>query len=432
VIALPQPSLNDLGPAPKYRKPLRLFIDMMDSAKFRPVTFVGQRLWDEHVRAFNQATHHKDTGLTPQQALHAGTRVVQTELDKAFSRGKYPLLNPIVPVAIAVVFGLALLGLILHRVLALRRMGRVSRAEAWAGYLFVSPWLVGMVALTIGPIVTSIFLSFCDYDVLHSPRFVGVHNYVELFGSDSYYLWKSLQNVAYLAGFGIPLGIVTGLAIAMLLNSKVGGMSAYRTCFYIPSIVPVIASAVLWAWVLNGDPNRGLLNAGWNMTLKPWFGIDPPGWFGAAEWAKPGLIIQGLWGAGGGMILWLAGLQGIPLHLYEAADIDGAGWWVKFRHVTVPMLSPYIFFNLIMGTIGALQEFDRIYVLSGQGAGGSSVGPVDSLLVPVMYLFNNAFKYFKMGYASALAWVLFVIILVLTLAQLKLAPRWVHYEAEKK
>jgi multiple sugar transport system permease protein len=416
----------------KYRKPLRQFMDMMESAKFRPVTFVGQRLWDEHVRAFDQATHHRETHETAQQAMTDGTRVVQRELDKAFARLRYPVLDPRIPIAIAGVCALAVVGLVVWRVRLILRMGRVTRSEAWAGYFFVSPWLFGFLALTAGPIVTSIFLSFCDYDVLHSPRFVGAHNYIELLGEDRYYLTKSLGNVAYLAGIGIPLGIVTGLAIAMLLNAKVGGMSVYRTCFYIPSIVPVIASAVLWAWVLNGDPNRGLLNAAWKMTLTAWFGIDPPGWFGAAEWAKPGLIIQGLWGAGGGMILWLAGLQGIPQHLYEAADIDGAGWWVKFRHVTLPMLSPYVFFNLIMGTIGALQEFDRVYVLSGQGGGGSSVGPVDSLLVPVMVLFNNAFKYFKMGYASALAWVLFVIILALTLVQLKLAPRWVHYEAEKK
>jgi multiple sugar transport system permease protein len=249
---------------------------------------------------------------------------------------------------------------------------------------------------------------------------------------DRYYLVTSLYNVAYLAVIGIPLGICTGLSIAMLLNAKVGGMSVYRTFYYLPSIVPVVASAVLWAWVLNGDPNRGLLNAAWKATIQEWFGMGPPGWFAAAEWAKPGLILQGLWGAGGGMIIWLAGLQGIPQHLYEAADLDGAGWWCKLRNVTLPMLSPYIFFNLVMGAIQTLQEFDRIYILGGQGAGGLSVGPVDSMLVPVIFLFNNAFRYFKMGYASALAWVLFVIILGLTLAQIKLAPRWVHYEAERK
>jgi len=417
--------------AEKFRKPLKFFIDMMPYAKFRPVTFVGQRLWDEQVRAMDRATHHNDTHMTPQQALNDAARVVQIELNKAFNRQKLPLLDPRVPIVIAVVLGTGVLLLAIWRVITIAQMGPISRSEAFAGYAFAGPWILGFLILTAGPIVTSIFLSFCDYDVLHPPRYVGLLNYSEIFGVDRYYLWKSLYNVAYLAAFGIPLGIITGLAIAMLLNTKVWGMSAYRTMYYLPSIVPVVASAVLWAWVLNGDPNRGLLNAFWKAAITPWTHIAPPGWFGAAEWAKPGLIIQGLWGAGGGMILWLAGLQGIPQQLYEAAEIDGASSWVKFRNVTLPMLSPYVFFNLIMGTIGALQEFDRVYILGNAGT-GSSVGPVDSLLVPVMYLFNNAFRYFKMGYASALAWVLFVIILLLTAAQLKLAPRWVHYEAEKK
>jgi multiple sugar transport system permease protein len=215
----------------------------------------------------------------------------------------------------------------------------------------------------------------------------------------------------------------------MLLNMKVKGMNWYRTAFYIPSIVPAIASAVLWAWILAGDPSKGLLNAVWSQTLTPWFGWQPPGWFGVADWAKPGLIIQGLWGAGGGMILWLAGLQGISPSLYEAARIDGARGWAQFRHITLPMLSPYIFFNLIMGTIAALQEFDRVYVLGG---GTGSAGPLDSLLLPALYLFNNAFRFFKMGYASAIAWIMFIIILVLALIQLWAQKYWVHYETDKR
>ncbi len=420
---------KEFGPTlEKYSKPLEMFLGMMPQARFRPVTFVGQRLWDEHIRAFDQATH---LVKTPLEAMDAGTRVAQVELDKVLNRKGSTDLNPAVPYVFAAVCLAALLGFVISRIIAVRRMGRITRQETLAGYAFAAPWMIGFVALTAGPIVTSMFLSLCDYDVLHSPKFLGFSNYQELLGVDIYYLKTSLLNVLYLAMIGIPLGICTGLSIAMLLNSKVGGMSAYRTCFYLPSIVPVVASAVLWAWVLNGDPNRGLLNALWKSSLQEWFGIGPPAWFAAAEWAKPGLIVQGLWGAGGGMILWLAGLQGIPQHLYEAAEMDGANWLHKFRAVTIPMLSPYIFFNLIMGTIQTLQEFDRIYVLAGQGAGGISVGPVDSMLVPVMYLFNNAFKYFKMGYASALAWVLFLIILALTVIQLKLAPRWVHYEAEK-
>jgi ABC-type sugar transport system permease subunit len=258
--------------------------------------------------------------------------------------------------------------------------------------------------------------------VLHPARYVGLANYRDLFGSESYYVKKVLFNAAYLAGIGIPLGMITGLAIAMFLNAKVLGMTWYRTLYYVPAVVPTVASAVLWLWVLN-PYDYGLVNAGWKATLTAWFGIPAPTWLSSEQWSKPALIFMGLWGAGGGMIIWLAGLQGIPKHLYEAAEIDGASPWHKFLHVTIPMLSPTIFFNLIMGTIGALQTFETVYVMT-DGLGG----PVDSTMVPVLYLFNNAFRFFKMGYASAVAWLLFWIILVLTLVQLKLAPRWVHYE----
>jgi len=291
------------------------------------------------------------------------------------------------------------------------------------------PWILGFLLLTAGPILASILFAFCDYDVLHAPRYVGAANFQTLFTDDRELITKALFNVGYLAVIGIPLGMATGLAIAMLLNTNVKGMAYYRTAFYIPSIVPGVASAVLWAWLLAGDPSKGLLNAVWKSTLTDWFGLTPPGWFGVAEWAKPGLIFQGLWGAGGGMILWLAGLQSVPSNLYEAAQIDGARGWKQFRHVTLPMLSPYIFFQLIMGTIAALQEFDRVYILGG-GTGGT--GPLDSLLVPVLYLFNNAFRYFKMGYASAIAWVIFLIILALTLLQWQGQKYWVHYETDKK
>jgi len=412
----------------KFREPLRMFIDLMQVSRFRPVTFVGQRLWDEHVRAFDMAILHE---MTPKQALDAGALTVQRELDKVFTREKYPILDIRLPMAL---IALGLLAFVAVVALLAKRsdpVGKLGRPEAVAGYLFASPWIVGFFLFTAGPILASIVFSFCDYDVLHPPRYVGLLNYKELLTVDFGFLSKAFYNAGYLAFFGIPLGMTTGLAIAMLLNTQVRGMSGYRTAYYMPSIVPVVASAVLWAWVLNGDPNRGLVNAAWKATLGQWFGWAPPGWFGVPEWSKPGLILMGLWGAGGGMILWLAGLQGIPSHLYEAAELDGASGWAKFRHVTLPMLSPYIFFNLIMGTIHALQEFDRIYILGGVGAGTSSTGPGDSLLVPVMYLFNNAFTYFKMGYASALAWIIFIIILALTLIQLKLAPRWVHYEVEK-
>lgn len=420
------------GPkSPKYRDAVNVFLSMMNHARFRPVTFVGQRLWDEQVRAIEDATHHNTTHETPQQAMTLATHTVQRELDQVFTESKFPLIPAAVPITLAALCIAAVLGVIVWRLIVLMRMRRIARTEAAAGYFFILPWLVGFLVLMAGPMLASIYFSFCDYDVLHPARWVGLDNYVALMGRDSYYLRVSLYNAFYVAAIGIPLGMVTGLAIALLLNAKVWGMSFYRTAFYLPSIVPVVASAVLWLWILNGDPQRGLLNAAWKATLEQWFGVLPPGWLGAPEWAKPALILQGLWGAGAGMILWLAGLQGVPTHLYEAADLDGAGIWSKFRNVTLPMLSPYIFFNLIMGTIGALQEFDRVYVLSG-GDLSQPAGPVDSLMMPVLYLFKAAFQYFKMGYASALAWILFAIILVLTVIQLKLAPRWVYYEGEKK
>jgi len=336
------------------------------------------------------------------------------------------------------------------------RVGSLMRSEAVAGYMFASPWLIGFLILTIGPIVASIVFSFCDYDVLHQARWFGLGNYGQLFTYDWGIVSKALYNAVFLAFIGLPLGIITGLSIAMLLNANVKGMSWYRTLYYLPSIVPIVASAVLWLWVMN--PQWGIVNAAWKATIAQWFGLQPPGWmaqpgefFGVLAWlwrhtlglvgvgmpsilaqpasylgAKSALITMGLWGAGGGMIIWLAGLKGIPMSYYEAAEIDGANVWQKFRHVTLPMLSPYIFFNLIMGTIGVLQTFDNVYVMTnGQG------GPVDATMMPVLLLFNKAFRYFSMGYASALAWLLFSVILAFTLFQLKMAPKWVHYEAEK-
>lgn len=402
----------------------RACIDMLSFAKYRPVTFVGQSLWDAHVRAFEKAAGQ---GRTPQAAMDEQTHLVQQELDKAFARDNLPDFprGPIYLLAAVLLCGLGFGATRVNKQLGNSRM---ARGEAVAGYMMAAPWIIGFLLLTAGPILASLLLAFSDYDVLHSPRYAGLSNFQTLFTDDRELLGKAFYNAFYLSVFGIPLGMATGLSIAMLLNMKVKGMTWYRTAFYIPSIVPAIASAVLWSWILAGDPSKGLLNAVWQATLTDWFGWAPPGWFSVEAWAKPGLIVQGLWGAGGGMILWLAGLQGVPQSLYEAAQIDGARNWKQFRHVTLPLISPYIFFQLIMGTIGALQEFDRVYVLGG---GTGSAGPGDSLLVPVLYLFNNAFRYFKMGYASSIAWVIFVVIMFLTLIQLWAQKYWVHYEGEK-
>jgi multiple sugar transport system permease protein len=402
----------------KFRKALRTFMDLMKVSRFRPVTFVGQKLWDEHVRAFDLAVHHK---MSPKEALDRGTKEVQKELDSVFGKERDPILRwryPVTIILLLVAIGTSYLFLKYGMKL---RISRLMMGEAFSGFLFALPWIVGFVLFTAGPMLASLVFSFCSYDVLHPPRFVGLRNYVELLRDPIF--WKSLWNAAYLSIFGIPMGMAVSLSIALLLNSKVKGMSIYRTIYYVPAIVPVIANAILWVWILN--PEFGLVNTLFRITLGKWFGIEAPKWLASESWSKPSLILMGMWGAGASMILWLAGLQGIPQHLYEAAEIDGASWWQKFRYITIPQLTPYIFFNMIMGTIGSLQTFESVYVMTGGG-------PVDSTMVPVLYLFNNAFAYFKMGYASAMAWFIFVLILAMTMVQIRLAPRWVHYEGLRR
>jgi multiple sugar transport system permease protein len=229
--------------------------------------------------------------------------------------------------------------------------------------------------------------------------------------------WKSLRNTAFYASFALPLGLIVSLGLALLLNTGLRGMALYRTIFFLPSLVPLVALAVLWLWIFNGE--QGVLN--YFLSL---FGIRGPGWLADPAWTKPALVIAGIWGVGQAIVIYLAGLQDVPVHLYEAADLDGAGWWSKIRHVTLPMISPVILFNLIMGIIGALQYFTVPYVMTPQGQ------PARSAYFYIMYLYDNAFVYLKMGYASAMAWILFVIIIVLTALALRLTARHVHYEGE--
>ncbi len=409
------------------RQYFRLFIDLMPSSRFRPVTPVGQLLWDEHARAFERGTFHE---YTAQEALDIGTRAVQKELDRVFRKKTYPPMQWRYPIALLVVaIGTASVIASLRFRKQGRQTNRMSIGEGVAGYLFASPWIIGFIVFTAGPILVSIVLSFCEYDVLHTANFVGLDNYKLMLTNDPLF-WKSLWNTVFMI-LGVPLGMILGLAIAMLLNTEVRGIAVYRTIFYLPAIVPVVASSILWIWIFN--PQAGLLNSFLRVlhlevpldSLLKWLGTEGLLWLQDKHLAKPSIILMGLWGAGASMIIWLAGLKGIPEHLYEAAEIDGANRWRKFLNVTIPMLSPYIFFNLIMGVIGTFQIFTQAYIMT-QG------GPVDATMFYVYYLFNNAFQYFKMGYASAMAWILFLIILILTLIQFKLAPRWVHYETEQK
>ncbi len=405
-----------------FAEAIEMHTKMARFGRIRPATFAGQVLWSEHVKAMEAACYKK---ASSSQALKEGQVIVQGNLDDFYNKAKYPVLNLQIPAFLGL---LALIGFIGYFIFQFTkaRIGKLERHEAKWAYLFVSPWVLGFLMLIIGPMVASLFFSFTQWDVLNEARFVGLKNYQDMFGADWKAVSKSLGNVAYLTGVGVPLGLTTGLAIALLLNTASKGIRFYRTIFYMPSIIPIIASAVLWTWVLTADPGKGLINSYWVETLTKWLHIDPPAWLNSAEWSKPALILQGVWGAGGGMVLWLAGLKGVPTSLYEAAGIDGANGNRQFWSITFPQLSPIIFFNLVTGFIGSMQEFDRVYVMRPSLDG--PIGPDDSLLTPAFHLFNNGFAYFKMGYASALAWLIFGLVMIVTFIQWKLKDRWVHTE----
>ncbi len=317
----------------------------------------------------------------------------------------------------------------------------MARSEAIYGVLFALPWLLGFCIFTLWPITFSITLSFSDWDpydpVLHR-KWVGLDNYIRAFTADPL-IWKSLYNTFVYAIFAVPLGLMTSLALALLLNTKVHGIAFFRALFYIPSVVGGVATAILWAYIFNPifGPINGVLR-GLNhffdtfhvgaATPLAWITLPEPYWIADPHWAKPALIIMHLWAAGGaGMLIFLAGLQGVPDQLYEVAELDGAGRLRKFWNVTIPMITPTIYFNLIMGMIGALQVFMQAYVMTPMGKGGTDY----SLLFYVLYLYQKAFIEYEMGYASAMAWILFVIILSLTMLVVRSSAAWVYYESEK-
>lgn len=308
-----------------------------------------------------------------------------------------------------------------------KRLTRTEKTDLRNGLLFAAPWIVGFVGLVAYPIVMSIYYSFCSFDAISPPHWIGTENYRILFTEDELF-WRSLWNTLYMIVFGLPIGLLASLVLAFLLNLKVRGMAFYRTIYYLPSITPIVAASALWMWLLN--PQIGLVNEmiGWFGTALRLVGLpapEGPGWLIDPAWAKPALIFMGLWGAGGGMLIYLAGLQDVPEPLYEAADLDGASSWKKLRHITLPMLSPIIFFNVVMGLIGSFQYFTQVYVMTGGG-------PQDATLFYALHLFNNAFLNFKMGYASAMAWILFIITLACTLIVFKTSARWVYYSGDLK
>ena len=313
---------------------------------------------------------------------------------------------------------------------------RMARGEALYGILFASPWLLGLCIFTLFPICRSVLLSFCEwdpYDPIVNRTFVGLANYKRAFFEDSN-VWIALRNTFTYAMFSVPLGITTSLSLALLLNQKIRGITIFRTVFYIPSIVSGVATAILWMYIFNpvfGPLNSGIRYVNHLLEMSYVFAFihfPEPSWLADPNWAKPALILMSLWGAGGaGMLIFLAGLQGVPDELYEVADLDGASRLRKFWHVTLPMLTPTIYFNFIMGIIGSLQVFMQAYVMTPGGSGG----PDKSLLFYVLYLYHKAFVEYDMGYACALAWILFVIILTFTMAVVKSSAVWVYYEGEK-
>ncbi len=288
------------------------------------------------------------------------------------------------------------------------------RREAIACYIFISPAILGVLFFAIGPMIASLFLSFTSFDMLTAPKWVGLGNYLDLL-HDPLFL-KSLRVTAIYSLVTVPVILVISFFVALLLNQKLRGMNFFRSVYYLPTVMSGVAVAMLWRWMFNGE--YGLVN-----TALAKIGIHGPNWFLSETWALPALIVTGLWTFGGTTLIYLAGLQGVPNELYEAAEVDGANRWRQHRYITAPMVSHVTFFNLVMGVIGSLQVFAEPFVLTGGGPNNST------LLLP-LYLYRNAFEYLKMGYASSIAWVSFLIVLVLTLLVFRSLPYWVHQEVD--
>ncbi len=295
---------------------------------------------------------------------------------------------------------------------------RTWRRQNFYGYLFLAPWLIGFFGLFLGPGLASLYLSLTNSDVISASEFIGAQNYVNMLTDDALF-WPSLVRTFYFAGLGVPLSVIGSLLLAMLLNHKIKGVTIFRTLCFMPSLVPLVASVILWKLLLNADfgiVNQGLRSLGFE---------NPPGWFNDRNWAIPSLVLMRLWAAVGGtqMIIFLAGLQGVPTELYDAASIDGANSWQRLRNVTIPMLSPTIFFNTVLGIISALQTFAAAFVATEGGPGFAT-------WFFSLHIWKHAFDYWNMGYASALAWFFAIIIISLTVVQMRLSKQWVFYYGE--
>lgn len=287
------------------------------------------------------------------------------------------------------------------------------------GMLFVSPWIIGTLGLVLYPMILSLYYSFTNYDIVGASQWVGLTNYQQLLHDPEF--TQSLENTFYLVVVMVPLSLLASLGYALLLNMAVFGQRFFRTVLYLPQMVPTVASAILWIWVLN--PTYGLVN-----TVLGWVHVTGPLWLNSIAWSKPSIVLMNLWGVGGAGVIFLAGLQGISPSLVDAARVDGANAWQRFRHVTVPALSPLILFNAIMGVLGAMQYFTQAFIMGGGATGGSAIGLANSLQFAVVYLYEVAFADLRVGYASAIGWVLFAMTLVVIGVLLRLSVRWVFYE----
>ncbi len=293
---------------------------------------------------------------------------------------------------------------------------RKAREAKW-GYIFLTPWLLGLAIFILGPIIASAYFSLTQYSIVKPPEFVGLDNYVTAFTDDSLF-WSSLGRTFRYALVVVPLGLLGSLGLALLLNQGLKGSNIFRTLFFLPSLTPAVALALLWTWLFH--PSVGPIN-----VALAWFGIDGPGWLADKDWALTALVIISLWAVIGGsqMLIFLAGLQGVPQEFYEAAEIDGAGAWARFRNVTLPLITPTLFFNLVLGIIGALKVFTLAFV-------ATLGGPSYATWFYALHIYRQAFEYFRMGYGSALAWIFVVILLFFTLIQLWLSKRWVYYAGD--
>lgn len=301
------------------------------------------------------------------------------------------------------------------RMLGIRTPIAAQRAK-W-GYIFLLPWILGLVIFILGPILASAYISFTQYEIVSAPKFIGMQNYIKAFTDDTQF-WPSLWRTFTYTMAVVPLGLLGSLLLAIMLNQGLKGTNIFRTLFFLPSLTPAVALALLWTWLFH--PSVGPIN-----VALSWIGIEGPGWMTDKSWALPALIIISLWAAIGGnsMLIFLAGLQGVPQELYEAAEIDGAGIWAKFRSVTLPLITPTLFFNLILGIIGALKVFTLAFV-------ATLGGPSYATWFYALHIYRQAFEYFRMGYGSALAWIFVIVLLIFTFIQLRFSQRWVYYAGE--